>query len=105
VSTTFGELLRGHRVGASLTQEELADGSGVSVRAISDMERGRAKGPRRRTVEALARALGLRLNDAEQSELLDTAKAGRMRKPAGGGTWALPPDVPDRPAATRSCGG
>jgi transcriptional regulator with XRE-family HTH domain len=105
VSTTFGELLRGHRVGASLTQEELADGSGVSVRAISDMERGRAKGPRRRTVEALARALGLGLNDAEQSELLDTAKAGRMRKPAGGGTWALPPDVPDRPAATRSCGG
>lgn len=105
MSTTFGELLRGHRVGASLTQEELADGSGVSVRAISDMERGRAKGPRRRTVEALARALGLRLNDAEQSELLDTAKAGRMRKPAGGGTWALPPDVPDRPAATRSCGG
>jgi transcriptional regulator with XRE-family HTH domain len=103
VSTTFGELLRGHRVGASLTQEELADGSGVSVRAISDMERGRAKGPRRRTVEALARVLGL--NDAEQSELLDTAKAGRMRKPAGGGTWALPPDVPDRPAATRSCGG
>ena len=103
MSTTFGELLRGHRVGASLTQEELADGSGVSVRAISDMERGRAKGPRRRTVEALARVLGL--NDAEQSELLDTAKAGRMRKPAGGGTWALPPDVPDRPAATRSCGG
>jgi transcriptional regulator with XRE-family HTH domain len=90
---TFGELLRSHRVRSSLTQEELANGSGVSVRAISDMERGRAKGPQRRTVEALARVLGL--DNEEQRELLATAKAGRMRKSAPGGTWALPQDVPD----------
>src|SRR4051795_3576501 len=77
VSTTFGDLLRSHRVRSALTQEELAAGSGVSVRAISDMERGRAKGPQRRTVEALAHVL--RLDGAELRVLLDTAKAGRMR--------------------------
>jgi hypothetical protein len=30
--------------------------AGVSVRALSDLERGRARGPQRRTVEALAGA-------------------------------------------------
>jgi len=94
VSTTFGDLLRSHRVRSALTQEELAAGSGVSVRAISDMERGRAKGPQRRTVEALAHVL--RLDGAELRALLDTAKAGRMRhQPATAAPWALPPDVPD----------
>ncbi|MCS7484046.1 tetratricopeptide repeat protein [Umezawaea endophytica] len=93
MSTTFGDLLRTHRVRSALTQEELAAGSGVSVRAISDMERGRAKGPQRRTVEALARVLGL--DGAELRELVDTAKAGRMRHQAPAAPWALPPDVPD----------
>ncbi|HWO62542.1 MAG TPA: tetratricopeptide repeat protein [Umezawaea sp.] len=93
MSTTFGDLLRNHRVRSALTQEELAAGSGVSVRAISDMERGRAKGPQRRTVEALARVL--RLDGAELRELVDTAKAGRMRHQAPAAPWALPPDVPD----------
>jgi transcriptional regulator with XRE-family HTH domain/tetratricopeptide (TPR) repeat protein len=93
VSTTFGDLLRTHRVRAALTQEELAAGSGVSVRAISDMERGRAKGPQRRTVEALARVL--RLDGPEARALLDTAKAGRMRHQPTAAPWALPPDVPD----------
>ncbi|HEX6339499.1 ATP-binding protein [Umezawaea sp.] len=93
MSTTFGDLLRTHRVRSALTQEELAAGSGVSVRAISDMERGRAKGPQRRTVEALARVL--RLDGEELRELVDTAKAGRMRHQAPAAPWALPPDVPD----------
>ncbi|WNV89451.1 tetratricopeptide repeat protein [Umezawaea sp. Da 62-37] len=93
MSTTFGDLLRTHRVRSALTQEELAAGSGVSVRAISDMERGRAKGPQRRTVEALAVVLGL--DGAELRALLDTAKAGRMRHQVTAAPWALPPDVPD----------
>jgi transcriptional regulator with XRE-family HTH domain/tetratricopeptide (TPR) repeat protein len=91
--STFGELLRTHRVRSALTQEELAAGSGVSVRAISDMERGRAKGPQRRTVEALARVL--RLDGPELRALLDTAKAGRMRHQPAAAPWSLPPDVPD----------
>ena len=93
MSTSFGDLLRTHRVRSALTQEELAAGSGVSVRAISDMERGRAKGPQRRTVEALARVL--RLDDPELRALLGTAKAGRMRHQPVAAPWALPPDVPD----------
>ncbi len=93
VSTTFGDLLRTHRVRSALTQEELAAGSGVSVRAISDMERGRAKGPQQRTVAALARVL--ELEGAELRALHDTAKAGRMRHQPSAAPWALPPDVPD----------
>ncbi|HEY0804610.1 MAG TPA: helix-turn-helix domain-containing protein, partial [Pseudonocardiaceae bacterium] len=46
-----------HRRLAGLTQEELAARSGLSTRAISDLERGRVDRPRRRTVQALASAL------------------------------------------------
>lgn len=91
--TTFGELLRAHRLRVRLTQEELADGSGVSVRAISDMERGRAKGPQRRTVEALAGVLSLA--EPETRALLDAAKEGRARRAPSMTPSALPPDVAD----------
>lgn len=37
----FGAVLRRYRSVAGLTQEELARRSGLSLRAISDMERGR----------------------------------------------------------------
>ncbi len=56
---SYGPLLRAHRHAARLTLEELAEASGVSARAISDMERGRSRNPQRRTVVALADALGL----------------------------------------------
>ncbi|MFC6089160.1 ATP-binding protein [Saccharothrix lopnurensis] len=93
MGTTFGDLLRAHRLRVKLTQEELAEGSGVSVRAISDMERGRAKGPQRRTVEALAGVLALAA--PETRELLDAAKEGRVRRPPDVAPSALPPDVVD----------
>ncbi|MGT2532590.1 helix-turn-helix domain-containing protein [Streptomyces nojiriensis] len=47
------------RTGAGLSQEELAQAAGLSVRALSDLERGRTRGPQRRTVRALATVLGL----------------------------------------------
>ncbi|MFD8756192.1 ATP-binding protein [Kitasatospora sp. NPDC059577] len=73
----FSRLLAGHRVAAGLTQEELAAAAGVSLRALGDMERGRTRGPQRRTVRALAAALGL---DGEQAEALDgAARSGRPR--------------------------
>ncbi|HEU4425102.1 MAG TPA: helix-turn-helix transcriptional regulator, partial [Pilimelia sp.] len=55
----FGDLLRTYRVGTGLTQQDLADKSGVSVRALSNLERGRARAAQRRSAEALADALGL----------------------------------------------
>jgi tetratricopeptide (TPR) repeat protein/transcriptional regulator with XRE-family HTH domain len=55
----FGPLLRRYRVGAGLTQEELAQRAGLSVRAVSDMERGRTRKPFLRSVRQLASALGL----------------------------------------------
>ncbi|WP_341716223.1 helix-turn-helix transcriptional regulator [Micromonospora sp. FIMYZ51] len=71
----FGLLLRRHRTDSGLTIDELAAASGVSVRAISDMERGRSRVPQRRTVEALVRALNLPTGAA--TALRDSARAGR----------------------------
>ena len=79
----YGPLLRAHRRAAGLTLEELAEASGVSVRGIGDMERGRSRGPQRRTVVALAEAL--RLPPAERAALLEAAKAGRLR---AAGAWS-----------------
>jgi transcriptional regulator with XRE-family HTH domain/tetratricopeptide (TPR) repeat protein len=44
---------------AGLTQEDLAERSGVSVRAIADLERGRTRRPYPSSVRALVQALGL----------------------------------------------
>jgi transcriptional regulator with XRE-family HTH domain/tetratricopeptide (TPR) repeat protein len=55
----LGEWLRQQRVASGLTQEDLAERSGVSVRAIADLERGRTRRPYPSSVRALVRALGL----------------------------------------------
>ncbi|KOV86340.1 NB-ARC domain-containing protein [Nocardia sp. NRRL S-836] len=76
-SDTLRELLKTYRVRAGLTQEELSDRSGISVRAISDMERGTAKSPQRRTIESLAPPLAL--TDEELTRLQKVAKQARTR--------------------------
>jgi transcriptional regulator with XRE-family HTH domain len=55
----FGSLLRSYRLALGYTQQELADFSALSVRAISDLEHGRAERPRRDTIHLLAEALRL----------------------------------------------
>ncbi len=55
----FGWLLRRLRDEAGLTQEELAEAARVSVRAVSDLERGVNRSARRETARMLADALGL----------------------------------------------
>jgi transcriptional regulator with XRE-family HTH domain len=52
-------LLGESRRDAGLTQEELAARTGLTVRSISNIERGRVARPRRHSVEALALGLGL----------------------------------------------
>ncbi|MFD9544911.1 AAA family ATPase [Streptomyces sp. NPDC060022] len=81
---SLGPMLRGFRRAADLTLEELADASGVSDRAIGDMERGHSRGPQARTVQALAEALSLSPENTDM--LLAAARAGRRRAaPANGG--------------------
>jgi tetratricopeptide (TPR) repeat protein/transcriptional regulator with XRE-family HTH domain len=53
----FGAWMRQRRIAAGLSQEELAESSGVSVRAISDLERGRTTRPYPRSLRLVAAAL------------------------------------------------
>jgi transcriptional regulator with XRE-family HTH domain len=102
----FGAVLRNYRTIRGLTQEELADRSGLSVRAIRNLELGRTERPQRQTATLLATAL--RLTDPDRATLL--AATGRRttpparektptRRPAAWpvrlGRCELPPDVPE----------
>ena len=57
-AATFGSLLRAHRLAAGLTQEALAERSGVSARSIQKFEADSVL-PRRFSAASLAAALGL----------------------------------------------
>ncbi|WP_073499347.1 ATP-binding protein [Actinacidiphila paucisporea] len=89
----FGILLRQARLAASLTIEALAEASGVSVRGIGDLERGRRATPQRGTVAALADGLGL--GEAERERLLAAARSGRNPRHAPAGLLALPRGIDD----------
>jgi tetratricopeptide (TPR) repeat protein len=69
-----GEWLRQQRVASGLTQEDLAERSGVSVRAIADLERGRTRKPYPSSVRALVRALGL--PEAAGTDLVTRYRSG-----------------------------
>src|SRR3954465_13638764 len=56
---TFGAQLKGLREKAGFTQEELATIAGLSVHAISALERGERRRPHVETVRALSAALEL----------------------------------------------
>ena len=56
---SFGERLRQLRTSAGLTQEQLAEAAGLTVNAISALERGERQRPYPHTIEALATALDL----------------------------------------------
>src|ERR1700687_6268708 len=62
----FGTLLRRFRLVAGLTQDELALRANVSLRAISDLERGARNRPWRDTVQRLAAALHLEPTELDQ---------------------------------------
>ncbi|MFL5760052.1 MAG: ATP-binding protein [Thermomicrobiales bacterium] len=75
VHPAFGTLLRRHRVAAGMTQEELAERSGLSTRGISDLERGARNAPQADTLEFLTAAL--KLNPPE----LSLFEAAARRRP------------------------
>ena len=58
VSASFPAALRRHRLAAGLSQGALAERAGLSLRGVSDLERG-LRSPRPETLRMLADALGL----------------------------------------------
>ncbi|MCC2627565.1 MAG: hypothetical protein K0S14_1215 [Thermomicrobiales bacterium] len=69
----FGERLRRLRVAAGLSQEALAERSGLSVQAIGALETGKRRRPYPHTLAALADALGL--TERERAELAEAQLA------------------------------
>ncbi|MFF8974505.1 ATP-binding protein [Streptomyces sp. NPDC014995] len=98
----FGALLRELRLSASQTIEGLAEASGVSVRGIGDLERGRRAAPQRRTVAALADGLGL--DEAQRERLLAAARSGRTPGYSPAGVRAFPRGIDDFVGRERELG-
>ncbi|HEY1626713.1 MAG TPA: helix-turn-helix domain-containing protein [Streptosporangiaceae bacterium] len=93
----FGDRLRASRLVAGLSQEELAARSGISVRAISDMERGRTRWPHPASVHRLADALAL--TGSVRAEFVSGASrrlpgAATGESPSPGGRRVLPRQLP-----------
>jgi DNA-binding SARP family transcriptional activator len=76
-----GGLLREHRRREGLSQRELAQRAGVSVRALRDIEQGRVLRPRDTSMRKLLGALPLA--DPDRVALLDRFGIRRLRKVAG----------------------
>jgi transcriptional regulator with XRE-family HTH domain len=68
----FGALLKRHRLAAGLTHAALAEKATLSARAISDLERGVNRAPRKETLRLLADAL--QLAPAQHAELEAAAR-------------------------------
>ncbi|HTI25364.1 MAG TPA: tetratricopeptide repeat protein [Kutzneria sp.] len=62
---SLAEMLAGLRSSRGLSQEQLAEQSGISVRAIGEIERGATRRPQRETLRALGGALSLTAEEQE----------------------------------------
>jgi predicted ATPase/DNA-binding XRE family transcriptional regulator len=76
---SFGDLLRRQRDRVGLTQEDLADRTGLTSQAISLLERGERRRPQRYTVRKLAEALGLEGQDLAGFEAAARRASARGR--------------------------
>ncbi|MGO4630895.1 AAA family ATPase [Streptomyces sp. 2RAF24] len=99
-TAALGTLIRGHRRRIGLTQRELADLSTISVRAIRDLEKGKALRPRADTIRLIADAL--RLGPRARTALEESVSRGHQ---SGAGRFLLPercaPPVPLHPLIGR----
>src|SRR5262245_7868874 len=87
----FGPVLRRLRTAAGLSQEGLAERAGLSLRGISDLERGVRRAPHLTTVGMLADAL--ELGPADRQVLLAAARTRPLQEQhavAPGGYVPLP---------------
>jgi len=88
---SFGQRLKSSRGNAEMTQEDLAEASGVSVRAISDLERGVNETPRKDTTEMLAD--GLKLTGRDRAEFVAAARRRGLAEGFPAPTKTLPRDT------------
>src|SRR5215203_2268372 len=79
-TTTFADALRQLRTAAALSQEDLAERAGLSLRGVSDLERGLRRAPHLSTVRMLANAL--QLSSADRQALLAAARPGSLSETA-----------------------
>lgn len=83
---TFAGFLRKLRTDAGLTQEELAEAAGVSVRSVSDLERGITRTARKDTARRLADALGLSGAARAEFEAVARGRSQAFAQAAGAAT-------------------
>ena len=88
-TASFRESLRQLRQAAALSQEELAERAGLSLRGISDLERGVRRAPHLTTVRLLADALAL--SPADRDALLAAARPVSAAGHACGRARSHPP--------------
>jgi predicted ATPase/transcriptional regulator with XRE-family HTH domain len=81
-SASFADVLRHLRTAASLSQEALAERAGLSLRGVSDLERGLRRAPHLSTVRMLADALAL--SPADRLALLAAARPETLPDSAAG---------------------
>lgn len=72
ISSQLGQIFRHARHSSGVTQEELSDRSGISVRTIAELELGRTCQPRASTIRRLAMALDM--DDATMRKLFIMAR-------------------------------
>lgn len=94
---SFGEVLRRSRLAAGLSQEDLAERAHLSREAISALERGHRRAPRKETIDLLAEALAL--TESERATFDAAARQHRVANPQASAV-PTPSDAPDdRPIA------
>ncbi len=79
MAKSFAHLLKRHRVAAGLSQETLAERTGVSVDTISYLERDERHAPHKATLDLLIAALSL--DDDSRRQIEEVAKLARARGP------------------------
>jgi transcriptional regulator with XRE-family HTH domain/tetratricopeptide (TPR) repeat protein len=89
VRVSFDALLKRYRLAAGLTQEELAGRAHLSARAVSALEQGVNRAPRKETVELLVAALSL--DPSARASFVGAAR--RRVTPEGTSTRAVDPLV------------
>jgi tetratricopeptide (TPR) repeat protein/DNA-binding XRE family transcriptional regulator len=90
----FGVRLRELRAAAGLTQEELAAAATLSVRSVSDLERGVALTARKETARLLADALGLEGAARAEFEAAARGRSPAMASSVPGTAGVTAPSVP-----------